>query len=253
MSFQDKYVLVTGGASGIGAATAERFAQAGAHMIIADVDDARAGAVMDRIQRAGGRVEFLHVNLADEDSIAAAGRELCRRLDGLHALVNNAGIVRSVAIVDTGREDWDAQVAINLHAPALLTKALLPLLEQAKGAIVNISSEAAFKPRANNWVYDATKAGICALTRSMAVEFAPLGIRANTVAPGWTVTEMHFGAADDPQARKAELESHVNANCILRRLGRPEEIAAAVVFLASDDASYITGTVLHVDGGQGIH
>ncbi len=87
----------------------------------------------------------------------------------------------------------------------------------------------------------------------MAVEFAPYGIRANAIAPGWTVTEMHFGHSPEPLTRKAELESLVHENCIMRRLGRPEEIAAAVFFLASEDASYITATTLHVDGGQGIH
>ena len=140
-----------------------------------------------------------------------------------------------------------------------MAKELLPLM-QASGAagtsgaaIVNISSEGGYRPRAEHWVYDATKAGVGALTRAMAVEFAPFGIRANAVAPGWIVTEMHFGQADDPQARKAELESLAHSGCILRRLGRPEEIAAAVFFLAGEDASYITGTTLHVDGGQGIH
>jgi len=253
MSLQGKNVLVTGGASGIGAAVCDRFAQAGAHVIIADVESERAQNVIDRIEQAGGQAEFQHINLADEESIAARGQELCTRLTGLSVLVNNAGIVRRKAIADTDHEDWDGQIAINLRAPALMAKALIPLMQQSSGAIVNISSEGAFHPRSDHWVYDATKAGICALTRAMAVEFSPLGIRANTIAPGWIVTEMHFGHASDPQARKAELESLVHENCIMRRLGRPDVIAAAVFFLASDDASYITGTTLHVDGGQGIH
>lgn len=253
MSFQNENVLVTGGASGIGAAVVLRFAQAGAHVVIADMDGERSRHVIDRAEAAGGRASFHHVDLADEDSIAACGRELRGRLDGLRVLVNNAGIVRRRAIADTDHEDWDAQIAINLRAPALMAKALLPLLQSARGAIVNISSEGAFRPRADHWVYDATKAGIGSLTRAMAVEFAPYGIRANAIAPGWVVTEMHFGHAPDPAARKSELESLVHENCIMRRLGRPEEIAAAVYFLAGDDASYITGTTLHVDGGQGIH
>ena len=253
MNFQGKNVLVTGGASGIGAAIAVRFAQAGAHVVIADVNNERAQQVIDKIKQAGGQAAFQYVDLADEESIAACGQELCARLTGLNVLVNNAGIVRRRAIADTGHEDWDAQIGINLRAPALMAKALLPLMQQSRGAIVNISSEGAFRPRADHWVYDAAKAGLCSLTRTMAVEFAPLGIRANAIAPGWIVTEMHFGHAPDPQTRKAELESMVHENCIMRRLGQPEEIAAAVFFLASDDASYITGATLHVDGGQGIH
>jgi NAD(P)-dependent dehydrogenase (short-subunit alcohol dehydrogenase family) len=253
MSFQGKYVLITGGASGIGAAIAVRFANAGAKVIVADVDDARTQGVVRKISDAGGRAEAQHVDLSDESSIAALGRQLRQDLPSLQALINNAGIVRRSAIVDTNHDDWDAQVAINLRAPALLARELVPLMQSSGGAIVNISSEGAFRPRAEHWVYDATKAGIGALTRAMAVEFAPYGIRANAVAPGWTVTEMHFGAAADPEARKAELELIFHAGCIMQRLGKPEEIAAAVYFLASDDASYITGTTLHVDGGQGIH
>lgn len=253
MSFQGKNVLVTGGASGIGAAVAIRFSQAGARVVIADVDQERAQQVMDKISQAKGEAVFQHVDLAAEESIAACGQALRGQLTELSVLVNAAGIFRRKAIADTDHEDWDAQMAINLRAPALMARELLPLLQGVSGAIVNISSEGAFRPGADRWVYDATKAGLCSLTRAMAVEFAPMGVRANAVAPGWIVTEMHFGAAPDPQARKAELESLVYEKCIMRRLGRPEEIAAAVYFLASDDASYITGTTLHVDGGQGIH
>jgi 3-oxoacyl-[acyl-carrier protein] reductase len=253
MNFQESNVVVTGGASGIGAATVMRFAQAGAHVIVADVDGERARQVVARIEETGGAAFFQHVDLSDEESIAACGRDLAARLSDLRVLVNNAGIVRRKAIAETDHEDWDVQTAINLRAPALLAKALLPLMQARGGAIVNISSEGGYRPRADHWVYDATKAGIGALTRAMAVEFAPFGIRANAIAPGWIVTEMHFGQAPEPLSRKAELEEMVHESCIMRRLGRPEEIAEAVFFLAGEGASYITGTTLHVDGGQGIH
>jgi 3-oxoacyl-[acyl-carrier protein] reductase len=253
MSFQGKNVFVTGGASGIGAATAVCFAQAGAQVIVADVDGVRARQVVSSIKEEGGAAFFQHVDLTHEESIAACGRELSNRLTDLRVLVNNAGIVRRKAIAETDHEDWDAQTTINLRAPALMAKALLPLLQKRGGAIVNISSEGGYRPRADHWVYDATKAGVGALTRAMAVEFAPFGIRANAIAPGWIVTEMHFGQAPEPQTRKAELEQMEHPSCIMRRLGRPEEIAEAVFFLAGDGASYITGTTLHVDGGQGIH
>jgi NAD(P)-dependent dehydrogenase (short-subunit alcohol dehydrogenase family) len=143
-------------------------------------------------------------------------------------------------------------MAVNLRAPALMAQALLPLMRSRGGAIVNISSEGAFRPRPDQWVYDASKAGVGALTRVMAVELAQHGIRANEVAPGWIVTEMHFASAPDPPARKRELEGLRTDLCILRRLGRPAEVAAAVAFLASDDASYLTATTLHVDGGMGL-
>ena len=253
MSFQGKNVLITGGASGIGAATARKFAGAGAQVIVADFDEIRARQLVAQIVEDGGEAVVQVVDLADEVSIAACGHALTDKFSGVRVLVNNAGIVQRASIAETGRTDWDRQVAINLRAPALMAKALLPLLQQEGGAIVNISSEGGYRPRADHWVYDATKAGIGALTRTMAVEFAPYGIRANAIAPGWIVTEMHFGQASHPKKRRAELEGLVHEGCIMRRLGRPEEIANAVYFLAGEEASYITGTTLHVDGGQGIH
>lgn len=249
-----KTVLVTGGASGIGAATALRFGRAGWQVVVADSNARKAQQVVEQLSHLGGTGFVLPVDLADEAAIAACGVALAQRVETLQALVNNAGIVRTRSIAETSHADWDLQVAVNLRAPALMAQALLPLLRAAKGAaIVNVSSEAAFRPRPNSWVYDASKAAICALTRTMACEFYPYGIRANTVAPGWTVTEMHFAQAVDPAARKRELEEKEIDGCILRRLGRPEEIANAIFFLASDEASYITATTLHVDGGRVAH
>lgn len=249
-----KTVLITGGASGIGAATALRFARAGSQVIVADSNTAKAELVMEQVHALGATGFVQPVDLADEAALAACGKEVARRVDALHVLVNNAGVVRTCPIAETGHADWDLQMAVNLHAPALLAKALLPLLVAASGAaIVNISSEAGFRPRPNSWVYDASKAAICALTRTMASEFCSYGIRVNTVAPGWTVTEMHFAQAADPGVRKRELEEREIDGCILRRLGRPEEIANAIYFLASDEASYITATTLHVDGGRVAH
>ena len=124
------------------------------------------------------------------------------------------------------------------------------MLKAGPGHIVNISSEGAFKSKKGRWVYDATKAGIVALTADMAEEFAEHGIRANAVAPGWVVTEMHFAGAPDPAARKRELEEMAFGGAMLGRLAVPEEIAAVIAFLLSDDASYVTGTTMRVDGGQ---
>jgi len=144
-------------------------------------------------------------------------------------------------------------MVVNLRAPALCVKALLPPLTAGPGHVVNISSEAGFRPRPNRSAYDASKAAICALSRTLACELAPFGIRVNTVAPGGTVTERHFLRTADPAARKAELERTETTGSILRRWGRPEEVAGAIRFLLSDDASYITATTLHVDGGRVAH
>ena len=250
MRFSNKVSVVTGGASGIGAATCMRLGAEDARVIVADKDAERAERVVARIREGGGTALFLAVDLAEEDSIRRFGAEVARNTGALHVLINNAGIARRSPIAETGDQDWHPQVAINLRAPALVTRELLPLLKAEGAAIVNVSSEGAFRAHPNRWVYDVTKAGMCVLARTMAVELAAFAIRANAVVPGWIVTEMHFGRADDPQAEKARLEKMDIDSAILHRLGRPEEIASAIAFLASDEASYITGTVLHVDGGM---
>ena len=254
MRFQDKCALVTGGASGIGAATALRLAQEGAQVIVADRNIQKGQSVVVRIKECGGSALFQEVDLLSEASILECARFVSRQIAALHVLINNAGIFRQSSIEETDPDDWRLQVPINLKAPVILTRALLPLMKRSGAAIVNVSSEGAFHPRPNRWVYDVTKAGICALTRTMATEFFPYRIRVNTVAPGWTVTEMHYANAPDAEARRGELEEMDNERiCIMRRLGRPEEIAGAIAFLASDDASYITATTLHVDGGLVAH
>ncbi len=251
--FADKYILVTGGAMGIGRATAERLSVEGASVLIADINEIVGAQTVAAINAKGANAQFFQVDLSREESIVALGKAVHDRTPNLHGLVNCAGIYRTGSIADTGDADWQRQIDINLRAPALCIRELLPLLKGGPGHIVNLSSEGAFRPYGERWVYDATKAGIIALTRNCASELVEFGIRANAVAPGWTVTEMHFGDAPDPAARKKELEEYDMKGAVMRRLGRPEEIAAAIVFLLSDDASYITATTLHVDGGRVAH
>jgi 3-oxoacyl-[acyl-carrier protein] reductase len=249
LRFTDKTLVVTGGAMGIGAATVRLLVDEGARVVIADRD---ADAAHDLIDKLAGVGEAFHVqvDLTDKDSIHHMASEIARVSPALHGLVNNAGIVIPASIANSDDKVWDAQIAINQRAPLLCTQALLNALQLGPGHIVNISSEAAFRPRGDNIVYDATKAAVAAMTRSMAVEFAPFGIRANSVAPGWTVTEMHTGTGPDASDRREQLEQLTIDSNILQRLGRPGEIAAAIVFLLSDDASYITASTLHVDGGR---
>ena len=253
MDFSGKNILVTGGAMGIGFATAKRLAKDGAYVIIADFAEKVANKKVDAIKKDGGEACFQYVDLSDPSSIEKMGNEIAQKFDVLHGLVNNAGIARGCSVAGTGDHDWEPQITINLRAPALCAKFLLPLLKKGPGHIVNLSSEGGFRPRANSWVYDSTKAGICALTRNMACEFIEFGMRVNSVAPGWTVTEMHFGGADNPLSKKAELEDLDYGGAIIRRLARPEEIASVIAFLLSDDASFITATTIHVDGGRVAH
>jgi 3-oxoacyl-[acyl-carrier protein] reductase len=248
--FDGKTVLVTGAAMGIGAATARRLAAEGAAVILADHNEGAARQKVSEILEAGGEAWFQRVDLSSPSSIEMMGRQVADRVPSLHGLVNNAGILRNASIEETGDSDWDPQITINLRAPALCAKALLPLLRKGPGHIVNLSSEGAFIVHQNRWVYTATKAGILALTRNMAREFVAYGMRANTVAPGWTVTEMHFLNSEDPAAKKAELENLHRDAGIIPRLARPEEIAAVIAFLLSDDASYMTAAIVHVDGGR---
>jgi NAD(P)-dependent dehydrogenase (short-subunit alcohol dehydrogenase family) len=252
MRFKDRIALITGGASGIGRATLFRLVEEGAQVIVADCDVELGNRAIAEVRERGGTGFFQEVDLADEESIKRLGTSVAEQVPRLNVLVNSAGIGRGASIEQTGHADWDLQVAVNLRAPALVAQALLPLLKVQGGAIVNLSSDGAFFGRGGCWVYDATKAGIVALTRSMAAELYPYKIRANAVAPAGVVTEFHFGNHPHPEARKKELED-LDAGptyCIMRRWGRPEEIAAAITFLASDDASYITATTMHVDGGR---
>jgi len=248
--FDGKTILVTGGAMGIGRATVHRLLEEGATVIVADVNRERGAAIVHEAASQGRTAWFQFVDLASPPSIAAMGREVAARTPVLHGLFNNGAIIARATIADTADADWEPQMSINLRAPALCAKALLPLLAKARGSIVNVSSEIAFRPLAEHWVYAATKSGVRSLTRTMACELQGLGIRANCIAPGWTVTEMHYAQAPDPERRRKELEDMRYDGAIIPRLGRPEEMAAAVAFLLSDDASYITATTLHVDGGR---
>ena len=170
---QGKNALVTGGASGIGAATVRKLAEEGARVFVLDVDAAKATGLVDAVRARGGRVEFVPVELTDEESIKRAAAAVAAQVEALHALANNAGIYRRSSIEQTHPDDWRLQVPINLLSAVQITRALLPLMKKEGGAIVNLSSEGAFRPHPDRWVYDVTKAGMAVLARTMAAEFQP--------------------------------------------------------------------------------
>jgi NAD(P)-dependent dehydrogenase (short-subunit alcohol dehydrogenase family) len=248
--FEGRTAVVTGGAMGLGAAVARRLSDEGARVVIVDLDAARAEALigdLDGFGHAFIRADLTRAGAADE--VAQATAEI---VADVHALVNNAGISRPMPVAALTPRNWEEQVAVNLYAPLELTRAFIPLMRDRSAAIVNVSSERAFNTGAGSPVYDITKAGLGALTRSSASELWEYGIRVNEIAPGGMVTEMHFGTGPDAEERKRELERLESPAWIIKRLAQPTEVAAAVAFLASPDASFITATTLHVNGGMAL-
>lgn len=229
--------FVTGGARGIGAAIARRLAQDGFHVVIADLDGDGAARVAEEI---GGRGVALDV--ADPDDVRAAVTEA----GPLRVLVNNAGIEDRGFLDEMTPERWRRMLAVNLEGVFATTQAALPAMQAARyGRLVNIASEAGRIGGKADSTYAATKGGVIAFTKSIAREGARYGITANAIAPG---------PVDTPLVRELDdrVIQAITAGTQLRRLGRPEEIAAAVSFLASEESSYVTGEVLGVSGGMGL-
>lgn len=251
--FAGRTAVVTGGASGIGRACVDRFAREGARVVVIDRNRAAADEVLAAMHEQKLDVRFQELDLSDEEATRQAAETLARDLGEVHVLVNSAGIVhvggqQSSPFVENGLKGWDLLVNVNLKAIAILVHGMLPALTKNGASIVNVSSESAFKARPYKWIYDMTKTGLLSVTRSMAAALADNNVRVNAVTPGGTITEMHTNDAADPIARREEMEK-LKTPCLLGRLAQPHEIAAAIAFLASDDASYITATTLQVDGG----
>jgi len=251
MDFQGKVALVTGGGSGIGRATCEIFAERGGAVVVADVNEASAKATAEGIARKGGPAQAVACDVTRWDQVQAAV-ETARRLFGrLDVVVNCAGILKASRLEDTSEEEWHQVLRVNLTGAFLVTKAAMKALrEQGGGAIVHIASRMAIRVKEEHGAYAASKAGILQLTQMAALEGAPHGIRVNCVCPGFI---------DTPMTRLSGPKESVDAQfagwakvCPLGRAGRPEDIARAILFLASDEASFITGVALPVDGGRTI-
>jgi NAD(P)-dependent dehydrogenase (short-subunit alcohol dehydrogenase family) len=240
-------VIVTGAGSGIGRATALAFAMDGSRVLVADLNEEGARATVGEIERAGGTAVAVVGDLSDQGVVDRVAATAVERFGGVDVLVNNAGIMdRMSALADVGDAEWERVIRVNLTAPFLLTRAVLPhMLAAGRGAIVNTASEAGLRGSAAGAAYTASKHGVVGLTKSLAVMYRKQGIRANAIAPGGTATNIAVDA-DQAAHGPAALGPHfVN----LGRIARPEEQAAAIVFLASDAASNINGVVLPVDDG----
>lgn len=246
MKLAGKTAIITGGGGGIGRSTAIRFAKEGVRVVVADIDAAIGEETVSLIKRDGGEAIFIKTDVTDSDEIKALIDTTTSTFGALHILFNNAGVGNSeVRSVDLAEEEWDRVIDINLKGVFLGIKYAIPeLIKAGGGAIINTSSLLGLKGQKYVSAYNASKAGVVMLTQNAALEYGKYNIRVNAIAPGVIDTSIieHWKQNE----RKWPIISRANA---LGRIGTPDEVANAVVFLASDEASFITGTTLSVDGG----
>lgn len=242
--FSGKTVLVTGGSSGIGRATVEAFAKAGANVALADIDSAAGESTVQSVRDAGGTAEFFFADVADENSVRSMIADVVRRFGALDIAHNNAGIEgKTVPLCDVPSENWRKVVDVDLSSVFYCMKAEIEQMrERGGGAIVNTASASGLIGGYNLSAYTAAKHGVVGLTKAAAADYGAHGIRVNALCPGPIDTPF---IAELPEAARNRLMFGVPLN----RLGRPEEMASAVLWLCSDAASYVTGHALSVDGG----
>ncbi len=248
-SLKGKRALITGGASGIGRATALLFAREGAAVAVADLDEAGGQAVAQAIVAGGGRAVFVRCDVSLEADCQRAVRQTVDELGGLDVLFNNAGIIRRATVLDTTAAEWEQVMAVNVKSVFMLSKCAIPFMAQAGGgAIINTASGWGLVGGRNAASYCASKGAVVNLTRAMALDHGEQNIRVNCICPGDTDTPMLRNEAQ--QLGETEESFLVEAaERPLRRIGTPEDIAQAVLYLASDGASFVSGAALVVDGG----
>ena len=245
MLLQNKVAIVTGAGSGIGAASAARFALEGAAVAVADVRLRKAEEVAAAIRDTGGHAIALEVDVAHADSVQAMVAATVAEYGRLDVLFNNAGTLRPGTAEELSPQDWDFVMAVNVRSVFLGAKYAVPVMRsQGGGSIVNTASISGLHGDGGSVVYAASKAAVINLTRALSTDHAPEGIRVNAICPGTIQTPPVKRMMADPVALQRNLDAHA-----LRRLGFPEEIAAAAVWLASDESSFVTGEAIVVDGG----
>lgn len=243
MTLTQKIAVVTGAASGIGAAIAQKFAESGATVIVADVQADKGEIRAATLREAGHDAHYLHVDLTDAQSVTDFADTVQRRFGAVDVLVNGAGWGKAHPFLEGTPEMWDRIVNLNFVGPMRLTKALLPtMIEHAGGKIINIASDAGRVGSMGETVYSGTKGGLIAFTKSLAREVARYQINVNCVCPGPTDTPLMAAVPE-------KLTDALKKAIPFRRLGQPEEVADAVMFFADDTAKYVTGQVLSVSGG----
>lgn len=243
--YTDKVVIVTGGARGIGAMTAERLVAEGARVLIADTNEALGAALADRL---GPAAKYLKVDVTDPASCQSAVDTAVRDLGGVYGLVNSAIRMAPGALKDLALADWNIVLQVGLNGTFLMSQAVGRWLieHDRKGAIVNLSSNGGLSPYTMSGAYSTTKAAVIMLAKHMGLEWAPKGVRVNVVCPGHTETPL-TAYLQDPDIRRGRSEVTP-----LRRIAQPIDVANAILFLLSEEASYITATALNVDGGLSV-
>ena len=247
MRLEGRIALVTGGTGGIGAATCSRLAAEGARVAVADLDPDRARELAADLGGLG-----VELDVRSTDSARAAVAAIESELGPIDVLVNNAGIGDDDFFVKTSEAQWDNLLAVNLRGVLAVTHAVLPgMQERTQGSIVNVASEAGRVGSQLSTVYSATKAGVIGFTKALAKETARRGVRVNAVAPGPIETPMMHAAEELGEVGQRFVQGMI-ASTAMRRSGRPEEVAATIAYLASDDASFVTGETIGVSGGLGM-
>jgi 3-oxoacyl-[acyl-carrier protein] reductase len=244
-----RVAIVTGAARGIGAATAIRLAADGLDVAVLDLEESAGKQTVDRIVATGRRALAVGVDVADAGQVADAVARVAGELGPPAVLVNNAGVIRDNLLFKMTDEDWDTVIGVHLRGAFLMTRAVQGFMtEQGFGRIVNLSSTSALGNRgqAN---YAAAKAGMQGFTKTLALELGKFGITANAVAPGFIVTDMTAAVAARTGVDFAQMQEAAAAQIAVRRVGRPEDVAAAISFLVSEEASFVSGQVLYVAGG----
>jgi 3-oxoacyl-[acyl-carrier protein] reductase len=244
-----RVAIVTGAARGIGAATAQRLARDGHAVAVLDLDEAACATTVEAITSSGGRAVAVGVDVSQPDQVEAAVRRVADELGAPTILVNNAGIIRDNLIFKMTEDDWDSVMAVHLRGAFLMTRAAQAYMTQEKwGRIVNLSSSSAQGNRgqAN---YSAAKAGLQGFSKTLAIELGRFGVTANAVAPGFIQTEMTRSTAERMGVSFEDFIAHSASQIPVQRVGQPEDIAATISFLCSEDAGFVSGQVIYVAGG----
>jgi NAD(P)-dependent dehydrogenase (short-subunit alcohol dehydrogenase family) len=247
---KDRIAIVTGGASGIGRATALQFAREGACVLVADVDGGGAEQTATSIQTGSGRAAAIVADVSDEAAAAGIVRRAVELWGRLDILVNNAASFHHRRVEDATRADWEKVLGVNVMGTSFCSRHAVEVMKaQGRGAIVNVASINGLVAMPDWLTYNASKAAVVQMSRSMAMDLAPFAIRVNCVCPGVTDTPALRSLVELGVSAEEALEAYVAPRCLMKRYAKPEEIAAAITFLASDEASYMTGATVVVDGG----